>query len=380
MNIEQLYYFVNNPHELNLSHAETLEDLSNNHPYSSIYTLLYLTSLSNGKSIELDLAMQKHAYKLSDRTNLYYLIQLNQSVELNTELDVIQTVNEDIKLQISPETNEIIEQNSQIEKNQILNEEVENSKTELNNTIEVNVDSEKLIESKRIVETQFTSELKEEENSPEESINPEENINQKEITVVHEVSNEKLELNVDVSDSSENHEIIPIELHDNYSNSEAHAAPNTSNSESVDSNQLSHEPTEPEVRNDTKNEPQTTQKSFTTWLKRGVISKPTEDKVTQTNVEIEKSKKSTENETIETFLRDEPKIGKVENTSFTASVKAKESIDDASLPVSETLAKIFASQGNYPKAIHVYHQLMLAIPEKRSLFALQIEELKKKIK
>jgi hypothetical protein len=43
------------------------------------------------------------------------------------------------------------------------------------------------------------------------------------------------------------------------------------------------------------------------------------------------------------------------------------------------LAKIFALQGNYPKAIYAYEQLMLSNPEKKIFFASQIKELKKKL-
>jgi hypothetical protein len=49
------------------------------------------------------------------------------------------------------------------------------------------------------------------------------------------------------------------------------------------------------------------------------------------------------------------------------------------MPVSETLAKIFALQGNFSKAIYVYEQLILIFPEKKTFFASQIKNLKKKI-
>jgi hypothetical protein len=64
---------------------------------------------------------------------------------------------------------------------------------------------------------------------------------------------------------------------------------------------------------------------------------------------------------------------------FSPIKKAKESLSEETLPVSETLAKIYQMQGNISKAIYVYQQLSLIIPEKKTYFASQIKSLKKKL-
>jgi len=64
---------------------------------------------------------------------------------------------------------------------------------------------------------------------------------------------------------------------------------------------------------------------------------------------------------------------------FSPVKKAKESLNEETLPVSETLAKIYQMQGNISKAIYVYQQLSLIIPEKKTYFASQIKSLKKKL-
>jgi hypothetical protein len=75
---------------------------------------------------------------------------------------------------------------------------------------------------------------------------------------------------------------------------------------------------------------------------------------------------------IETILRPKKEF-------YSPSKKAKESLDEQKMPVSETLAKIFELQGNFPKAIYVYEQLSLIFPEKNAYFATQIKQVKKKI-
>ena len=60
---------------------------------------------------------------------------------------------------------------------------------------------------------------------------------------------------------------------------------------------------------------------------------------------------------------------------FSPVKKAKESLELENIPVSETLAKVFESQGNYAMAKTTYEQLILIFPEKKSFFADQIQKL-----
>ena len=85
----------------------------------------------------------------------------------------------------------------------------------------------------------------------------------------------------------------------------------------------------------------------------------------------------------EEFDFDEPKqefytFEKPKKEFFSPVKKAKESVDENKMPVSETLARIFELQGNLPKAIYVYEQLSLIFPKKKTYFASQINLLKKK--
>ncbi len=107
-----------------------------------------------------------------------------------------------------------------------------------------------------------------------------------------------------------------------------------------------------------KAEIESTPKSFNQWLTIGE---------TTNNPELEEEKT--------TMIS----IDKPKREFYSPSKKAKESLDANKMPVSETLAKIFVLQGNYPKAIYVYEQLIIIYPKKKSIFASQIKQLSNKL-
>jgi len=78
---------------------------------------------------------------------------------------------------------------------------------------------------------------------------------------------------------------------------------------------------------------------------------------------------------IDRFILEEPKISKPKAVFFSPSESAIRSNFDDEEIVSETLARLYANQGNVQKAIHIYEKLSLLNQEKSRYFAAQIEKL-----
>jgi hypothetical protein len=82
---------------------------------------------------------------------------------------------------------------------------------------------------------------------------------------------------------------------------------------------------------------------------------------------------------IEKFIKEEPQIKPPIASKIDTENKAKRSSEDENEVVSETLAKIYAEQMLYHKALDAYKKLSLKFPEKSTYFASQIKYLELKV-
>lgn len=83
-----------------------------------------------------------------------------------------------------------------------------------------------------------------------------------------------------------------------------------------------------------------------------------------------------ETDLIEKFIREEPRIVPAKSEFYSPGNMARKSAQDHEDLISETLARIYAQQGRYDKAIVTYERLSLKLPEKKAYFASLIEKLK----
>ncbi len=88
--------------------------------------------------------------------------------------------------------------------------------------------------------------------------------------------------------------------------------------------------------------------------------------------DTEKQKKL---ELIDKFIESSPKIPKIDKNSIkTITYEPKD--DSNSYLMTETLAKVYLEQKKYDKAIQAYEILILKYPEKSSIFAIRIQDIK----
>ena len=434
MNLEEIAKRISTPNMCSSSDIEPLRQLSEKYPFAQSFSILYLKALSINNDIRFDEELQKHAYKITDRIRLYELI--NEKEKLSRQIETEDELKIDVEAETETETEvetEVETEEEKIETNVIDELEEKNEGSipeviidEIILPFENNLDSD-------IEKIPTFIPIKVDIILPETEA--------EEFKSVSYRNEKKIELPVEIKEEIE--ETININLQSNSINEEQTeiiSLPNTFEetpleidilAHAVSSNYSVENEVEIEVEDENENEDfelktietkDTSKKSFYTWLKASSYAQTNfednfdnedtfvevkVDKLVEKIAEIKKNEENLEEnlidknpvtkvelrnkiETIvEQFIKEEPtisrpqKIDKQEErpkTEFYSPLKkAKSSLDETSLPVSETLAKIFAAQGNFPKAIYAYQQLILIYPEKKIFFVTQIEELTNKL-
>ena len=130
--------------------------------------------------------------------------------------------------------------------------------------------------------------------------------------------------------------------------------------------------------------------SFNEWLKLASFTpiKRREDEKKESKIESEKTvkiptksiaskklEKAKKFELIDKFISENPKINPSKESLSNHNIAKKQMIQPESL-MTETLARIYAEQKNYKKAIQSYTILSLKYPEKSGFFADQIKAVK----
>lgn len=344
---QQFTQLIKQPHSIDSSQLVELEALINEYPFFESAHLLYAKGLFEHHAIHYPKHLRKAAIVANSRGILYELIH-HKEITTSEKINIETTINEAI---VEDTTKELIK-----------NDDV---KTEVNSSsVSVTNSDLKVIYVNTVAVTTKSDEI----------AVPIKDIINNDIAILKDIENEtEAPIQTPVIESSSepfNEEKLNLQIESEINRSVIQSYVETDIIKT------------PELNKEELNEPV----SFIDWLNRvkkegGTIQKVEVKTEKQAEISPKIEKKPTFFEQnkgiIEKIIESDPGRIKLGNQKFfTPNVDAKQSLLENEHLVTETLAKIYALQGNNSKAIRAYEILSLKFPQKSVYFATLIEKLK----
>jgi hypothetical protein len=401
MNRNQFIEFLQRPEKLGSHEAQMLEKVIEEFPYCQAAHVLYLKALHNEKHINYNSRLKLTSAYTSERKMLYkFIIQdelkkkISKAESEIEEKPVVKIL--PVKLEPKPvaEQKEIIpspeKPSPKIEIPEIKQEEII-SKAE---PAEVKIAKPEVQISKPAEPEPLKAEVK--SFSESEKVQPE--AVKEEISETSDLTDLEQEVLKEAVNAVIEQELLNTEISSNPVTITQTDQIVIAEKEITETESVVEEVSEPKKSPVAQPLPDDNEKlSFTDWLKRlkkneinsGInkdvkvskpenVSEPIIQVVKQEEENGEKKLKSNPLDLIEKFIKEEPRI-KPKKTEFFSPVNmARMSVVEKDDFVTETLAKVYAKQGNTQKAIKAYENLILKYPQKTAYFAALIKELKEK--
>ncbi|MFZ6051054.1 hypothetical protein [Halocola ammonii] len=378
MNKDQFYKQLEQPQLLSRDDIDSLQELVEQYPYFASARVLLAKALHSANDHRFDEALQQAAVFAGDRKVLYNLVMkenlkqkirdVNEAVSKETE-----EVEEEVEKQTEPENSEVSDQ----EEIEAQGETVVEEPSEKEEGTEVEVK-----------EFESSTELEEEKDEDVEKVEkPDSEIEEDEEEGESEQTYDEYEQEIlyEAINSTISREVSEDEEEEDKDEAQTASKPEGSVSEVA-----------PDKETDEVKE-SASPTSYSEWLKKRAReihyhedsveekasqqSKSTVDQAVnaeQKVAEEEGSNSPSQDELIERFIEKEPKITPKKADMFSSENLAKMSVVEDESFVTETMAKIFAKQGNLRKAKRAYKLLSLKYPEKSIYFANQIKKLQGK--